>query len=818
MRGKTDNLAADTTRVKAATAELNKTYYPQPACLPIILHILISHPSPQLRQLAAIESRKLATKHWAKVSENEKQAIRQELLQSTLNEQESLPRHSKARVIAAIAKVDLEDGQWADLPGFLQQAATSQTASHREVGVYIIYTLLETMPDMFQENMAAMLKLFNQTIQDPDNVEVRINTMLALSELAMVLDTDEDVKSLKAFQATIPHMVRVLQQTIESGDEEHSMQAFEVFNKLLSYESAFLNAHFGDLMHFMMDLSANTDIDEDARSQALSFLMQAVRYRKLKVQSLRIGEQLTQKALHIVTELGDLSADDEDVTPARSALGLLDIMSECLPPSQVAVPLLQALGPYVQNQNPEYRRAAILALGMCVEGSPDFIGTQLPEILPMVLHLLEDPDVRVRSAALNGVSRLGDDLAEEMGKEHARLIPALVKNFDLAMQNINNGDEHIGILKQSCMAIESLIEGIEKENAAKYAGELVPRISPLFQHSDVKVQIPAIGAVGSIASASEEAFLPYFEGTMQALGQYVSIKDSEDELELRGMTCDALGKIASAVGAEAFQPYVQPLMQASEEALHLDHPRLRETSYILWSTMAKIYEDKFAPYLAGVVKGLIECLEQDETESEVTLGEEAKDLLGQEVIIAGKKIKVADISNDDDDDDTHFDMDDDEEDWDDLGAVTAVAMEKEIAVEVLGDVLTHTRGDFLPFFQQTIEIVLPLVEHTFEGVRKSAVGTVWRGYACLWELAERNGMDRWQAGLPLKVQPTEDIMKLANIMLPATLTLWQEEVDRYVSFFSPFLSLQTHQDDPIFRYYPAHFEAKLPLRRTRICF
>ncbi|KAL1306195.1 hypothetical protein AAFC00_004296 [Neodothiora populina] len=768
----------DTEKVKAATSTLNKSYYNQPASLPILLHILISHPSPQLRQLAAIESRKLSTKHWAKLSEPEKQQIRQQLLESTLNEQESLPRHSKARVIAAIAKVDLEDGQWADLPGFLQQAATSQTPSHREVGVYIIYTLLETMPDMFQENMSAMLKLFGQTIQDPDNVEVRINTMLALSELAMVLDTDEDQKSLKAFQDTIPHMVHILQQTIEAGDEEHSMQAFEVFNKLLSYESAFLNAHFGQLMQFMMDMAANPQIDEDSRSQALSFLMQAVRYRKLKVQALRIGEQLTKKALHIVTELGDLSADDEDVTPARSALGLLDIMSECLPPSQVAVPLLQSLGPYIQNENPDYRRAAILALGMCVEGAPDFISTQLVEILPMVLHLLEDPDVRVRSAALNGVARLADDLAEEMGKEHARLIPALVKNFDLAYQNLEAGGEHVSILKQSCMALDSLIEGLEKEDAAKYVGELVPRISPLFNHSDIKVQIPAIGAVGSIASASEEAFLPYFEPTMQVLGQYVGKKENEDELELRGMVCDSLGKVASAVGAEAFQPYVQPLMQASEEALHLDHPRLRETSYILWSTMAKVYEENFSPYLEGVVKGLIDCLQQDETESEVTLGEEAKDLMGQEVIIAGKKIKVADVSADDDDDE-HFDMeDDDDDDWDDLGAVTAIAMEKEIAVEVIGDILTHTRGTFLPYFQQAVEVVLPLVEHTFEGIRKSAIGTMWRGYACLWGLAEGSGMAKWQPGLPLKVPATEDLMKLATLIMTATVTLWRDEVDR----------------------------------------
>ncbi|KAK3063992.1 hypothetical protein LTR53_018675, partial [Teratosphaeriaceae sp. CCFEE 6253] len=171
--------------------------------------------------------RKLVAKHWANVSAAQKPQLRDSLLKSTIDEDKQLPRHSKARVIAAIAKVDLEDGEWAELPGILQQAATSQTARHREVGVYILYTLLETMPDMFQENMGQMLTLFNRTVQDPESIDVRINTMLALSELAMVLDTDEDTKSLKSFQDTIPHMVKILQASIEAEDEEHTMQAFD---------------------------------------------------------------------------------------------------------------------------------------------------------------------------------------------------------------------------------------------------------------------------------------------------------------------------------------------------------------------------------------------------------------------------------------------------------------------------------------------------------------------------------------------------------------------------------------------------------------
>ena len=480
-------LEPDTERVKTATATLNKDFYSSPNSLAILLQIISSHPKPQLRQLAAVEARKLVEKHWAAVPADQKPSLREQLCQATLNEDVTLTRHSAGRVIAAIASLDFVDGEWAELPGFLQQAATSQTARHREVGVYIIFTILEAVGDAFPGDVSNLYKLFSTTIRDPESAEVRVNTMLALSRLAMLLDPDEDPKQVKMFQETVPNMVAVLELAVKEGDEDHALQAFEVFQTLLGCESVLLQVHFGDLVKFMINLASETSIDDDYRSQALAFLMQCVRYRKLKVQGLKIGEELTLKSLQIVTELGDLT-DEEDVTPARSALGLLDILASSLPPSQVVIPLLKAIGPYFTSQNPDFRQAGILALGMCVEGAPDFIATQLKEILPMVLHLLEDPELKVRAAALNGIARLADDLADEVAEEHSRLIPAMVKNFDLAVNSLqaSNDERHLQIIKGSCHAIDSLIEGLSPEDAAKYVPELVPRFSNLFHHDDFK--------------------------------------------------------------------------------------------------------------------------------------------------------------------------------------------------------------------------------------------------------------------------------------------------------------------------------------------
>jgi hypothetical protein len=775
-----------------------------------LLNLLCTHEQkPELRQLAAVEARKLVNKHWEQLPAEQKNGLRNQVFQATLNDATKLTRHSAARVISAIAAIDFQDGQWADLPGYLQQACASPDARHREVGTFIIMTTLESIGDAFPGKVSDLFKLFGSLLQDPESSEVRTNTMLGLSRLAILLDPDEDPKSLAQFQETLPGMVAVLKRTVDEGDEDAAMQAFEVFQTILGCESALLAKHFGDLVKFMIDLAANTTLGDDYRAQALAFLMQCVRFRKLKVQGLRMGEELTLKALHIVTELGDMSSEDEDVTPARSALGLLDILASELPPSQVVIPLMKALGQYFSSQDPDYRQAGILALGMCVEGAPDFIATQLNEILPLVLHLLEDPELKVRAAALNGVARLADDLAEDVAKEHARLIPAMLKNFDMAINNLQSAQEdekNLQIIRGTCHAFDSLIEGLEPEEAAQYVPELVPRFSQLFHHEDFRCKGAAIGAVGSLASAAEKAFIPYFEQTMHALSQYVRIKDSQDDLDLRGVVCDSMGKIASAVGAEPFEPYVGPLMEASEEALHLDHPRLRETSYILWSTMAKVYEEHFAKYLPGAVKGLQDCLDQEESGLDVELGEDAGDLVGSEVIIGGHKVKVAAATDDEDgDSDLNDAAVEDEDDWDDIG-VTAIAMEKEIAAEVYGDIITHTRREYLPYLESTVTKLLELIDHQYEGMRKAAIGTLWRTYACVWEMAEKDGMLKWKPGLPLQVEPTDDLKKLGNLVMTATMSVWQDEMDRYASPFVP--RIHSFNDEPS-SLIPAHSDAQM---------
>ncbi|KAJ6011748.1 hypothetical protein N7499_013278 [Penicillium canescens] len=766
--------------VKEATGILQKEYYNKPEALVFLIQIATSHEDQNLRQLAAVESRSLVAKHWVKVSADEKPQIREQLLRSTMGESSSLVQHSIAQIISAVAKIDLNDGEWADLPNILLQAGNGGNQAERAVAIYILFTILDTIGEGFEEKFSDLFSLFNKTIRDPESAEVRINTMLSLSKLAMHLDSEEDEAPVKAFQDMVPAMVAILKDSIDQQEDGHVMQTFEVFQTLLGCDPALLTVHLKDLVMFMNQISANTEVDEDVRTQAISFLMTTIQYRKLKVQGMRIGEELTRTALQIVTELGDTALGDDDITPARSALGLLDMLSQSLPPSQVVVPLLQALGQYFNNSNPDYRRAGIMALGMCVEGAPDFISTQMKEIFPMVLQLLADQEPKVRQASLHAVARLAEDLVEDLSAEHARLMPLLFQNLASAMQEYNGEEEGptVDIIKAGISAIDAVVDGLDEKDVAPYQSELVPILHKLFKAPDFKIKALAAGALGSLASSAGDSFLSFFDESMHLLQEFATVKDSEDELDLRASVTDSMGEMAAAAGPERYQPYVEPLMRATEEALHLGHSRLKESTYIFWGAMAKVYGEHFSPFLEGVVKGLFDCIEQDEDDLDVDLGTSAKDLVGQEVTFNGRKVKVA--SADDEDDGEIEDVDlEDEDDWDDITATTPMSLEKEIAVEVIGDLVTHTRSSFLPYFEKTIETVMPLAEHPYEGVRKSTISTLHRSYAMLFTIAEETGqMPKWQPGLPLQVQPAKEVQKFGEILMTATVKMWTEEDDR----------------------------------------
>ena len=721
-------------------------------------------------------------KHWEKTAKDKKPLARSHLLQGALKETSVNTRHCLARLVAGIVGLDMENQEGED---FLQQLLplnNSDSVVSREVGSYILFSMLEDDPTHFADHTHQLLQLFQARIEDPESKEVRINIVQAIGAILMIIEPEEDEQAVKAMQGFVPNLVNILKATVEAEDEESYQAVFEVFHQYLAYDSSLLALHLKDLLQFMIGLAGSKSAEDDARTQALGLLIECVRYRRMKLQGMKdVAAELMIKSMEIIAEL-DADDDDEDMTPARTAISLVNTLASELPPRLVVVPMLEQFPGYASHTDPGYRMAAMLALGNTAEGAPDFISTQLKPLLDTVVSLLCDSNIQVRHAALVGLIHLTEEMADEMTSHHEQIISAVLKNLESASQGATD-KKSISIVRCACGALDTLGDGVDTAIMARYGPNLISPMVKLLDHEDYGVKAAASSAVGAIASSMDKEFKPYFDGAMKALGRFVMVKDSEEAMDLRSATCDSMGRIALAVGPETFQPYVMDLMKASEEALSLDNPRLKETSFILWSNLSRVYGTQFDHFLEGVFSGIFASLQLEEEEIDLP-GVDPSQLNDGAVVIGGKRVRVKAPASEED----QIIATGGEDEWDDIenledfDAVTAIANEQEIAIDALGDVISNScDGPKLEkYAEKSIEELIPFTEHTYEGCRKNAISTLWRIYSRVFQVWEENSGSKWQPGLPPNPTPPGSIAKIAQALHKTTMTIWTDDSDRYV--------------------------------------
>lgn len=801
--------SANTEQVKAVTADLQKNYYSKPESLILLIEIALTHNDGGIRQLAAVQALRYAPKQWEKTSREKKPLARAHLLNGALKESSEVIRHALARLIAGLIGLDADQGEEEE---FLKQVLplnNSDDVQSREVGSYILYELLEQSPAVFQD-MRQLLQLFRTRIEDPDSKNVRINIAQAVGAVLPNIDPDEDPEALQAVQSFIPHIVNILKAAVEAEDEETFQKLFEVFHAYLACDSCFLAAHLQDLLRFMIALAANKEAGDDARVQAFSFLIQAVQFRRMKIQGMKeVAVELMVRAMSIITEL-DADDDEDDMSPARTAISLVSILANELHPRLVAVPMLEQFPTYATHPEPSYRMSAMLTLGNVAEGAPEFISTQLQTLLPTVINLLCDSDVQVRHAALVGLIHLAEEMADEMSSHHEQIISAVLQNLESASQGATD-KRNIKIIRCACGALDTLGDGVDTKIMAQYGPNLVGPMIKLLDHEDCGVRGAAASAIGAIAASMKKGFQPYFEGAMKALGRFVTLKEADEEMDLRSATYDSLGRIALSVGPEAFQPYVMDLMKASEEALRLNSPRLKETSFILWSNLSKLYGTDFDHFLGGIFEGIFASLELEEEELDVPGVD--PDQIADGTILGGRRIKLkAPRSEEDAVIATGGDEDwEDIEDLDDFNPVTAIALEQEVAIDTLGDVIANScKGSHLEtYVEKAIETIIPFTEHSYEGCRKNAISTLWRIFSRVFQVWEEATGNKWQPGLPCKFTPPPSILKISETLRQTTMEVWTNDSDRYVTllFPAPQLDFLNGRSDEYLALYPAHSDA-----------
>ncbi|KAJ3276147.1 hypothetical protein HK104_003713 [Borealophlyctis nickersoniae] len=711
---------------QAASATLEQRYYQQPQCIPALAQIALAHPDGPVRNLAAVELRKQVKEgiavdadKWEKVDEVTRNQIKQRLLEHIVVEPENGVRHALARVISEVAKKELDKERWADLITFIYTCCQSSTAAHREIGVYVLFALFEVMPDQLGDHISQLLLLFRHTLADPESPEVRVITLRALGRLVDFLDPD-NTEDIKVFRSLLPGMLTVIQQCLDNGDEDKAAKGFEVFNNLLVLELPIITTSLTPLVEFFTRVGSNREYGANVRSMALSFLMWATVCHKTRIQKLKLISPIVASMFPIAAE--DEPEDDEEDSPVKVALQVLSSMSTTFAPTEVFGTAMKNVVEYLNAQDPRARKAAVLALAVLVDGCADYMRPKIAEILELVSRSLQDPEAIVRRAGCMAVGSLAEELQEEIGAHHATILPLI---FNLM------SDPHPAMQKSSINALDAILEGLGDAETTHYLPGLMTKLVAMLDNSPPKVKGSVIACIGSAANAAGDHLM--------------ALTASMDDLDLRGITIDAIGSVAEAVGKDAFRPHLNDIMRLTLDGIESENHRLRECCYVFFGVIARVFEEEFAPYLTVIVPQLIKSCQLPEASFETDLVEDELDSK----------------------DDKAF-----------MSLHNAVAAEKESAVDALGQIFAATRAVFLPYVEQTVNILYGFLDHNHEDVRKSTVGSLFMYVDTFYKMS--NPPPEWVPGLPLRMPLHDNVKSMAKLVMDGIKKLLEDETDRLV--------------------------------------
>ena len=67
---------------------------------------------------------------------------------------------------------------------------------------------------------------------------------------------------------------------------------------------------------------------------------------------------------------------------------------------------------------------------------------------------------------------------------------------------------------------------------------------------------------------------------------------------------------------------------------------------------------------------------------------------------------------------------------------SAVAIEKEVAADTIGELFAAIKQPFMPYVEETVQVLIDLLEHYYEGIRKAAVGALFSFLKTIYELSD----------------------------------------------------------------------------------
>ena len=71
----------------------------------------------------------------------------------------------------------MQHNTWPTLLPWIQETCMSATVTHREIGVFVLYSVIEAIMDSSTSTIPQFLQLFEKLLQDPESNDVRVTAV-----------------------------------------------------------------------------------------------------------------------------------------------------------------------------------------------------------------------------------------------------------------------------------------------------------------------------------------------------------------------------------------------------------------------------------------------------------------------------------------------------------------------------------------------------------------------------------------------------------------------------------------------------------------
>jgi importin-5 len=687
--------------------------------------------------------------HWRRCSPETQANVKNVLLGVMSNEQSRPLRRAVSFAVSALAcqvlrcdadtSLTVEEkrsiGEWNEVLPLVLQLAKSNDNANVQMALTILGDITEYAFHRVRPHLQDVRAILIKTAEMRD-LDTRHASLKCWYQLLLSLEED---RLRKPLEPLIPMYFKTLAIAIKE-DEMVARKFIEAFADMAKFLPRFFRPVLRQILQQLLGHFDDADIDASLRRQLIGILLNFCQHGGAMVRKVdQFAQRMVQVAFKLMLNVDDdqkwIDGGDEDYWGFYDfSLGLemVDRLAGAFG-GKILLPLfLPVIRQFADKDDWRYRHAAFMCIGEMAENTAKDLRKMLDKVMDLVLkHAQNDPEPRVRWAAINAVSQLSVDFAPKFQQRfHARVVPALIGCL-LPQQ-------HPRVRRHAALCVVDFCSQADEKVLVQHADKLLRSLFEMLKEKDsIPIVESAVDAIAYVARHIEDGFGEYYDHFMPSMMEILHTANGPNLRQLRARCIECASFMGMSVGAEKFNTDGMSILRMLVDSIHngLDGddpqwvPIIESTARIILLFGARCADvlPKVIPHLLDVIERDDECMFLDEADmADANVDENDENIQIVPVRMRGIGNTVLVIN-------------------------TLQLQQKAAACSAVYNYCESMRGAFFPWAKRSLELLVGLVEYRYnEDVRVAAVALMPELLKCVKDAikdddAKRNAImhDMW---------------------------------------------------------------------------